>query len=130
MRLRSLLQLHALAAASLWGISTAHADYKGGMSVEAVSDYSLQGSTNIDCTTEAQRFISEITSGPGAVNRVFYDNNVYDTDFPVGFICAHGSCDDRDSSSHTDNSRSSSNRAAWSAFALRIHGCVRSASKL
>jgi len=100
-----------------------------GISVEGVSDYTTQGSTNTDCTTEAQGFLNGLTGNGGFTTNIhWYDNNVFDSDFldpdcsgcdtsdndtsnfdnagtAVALVCAHGSCNDATGTTCTTSSQ-------------------------
>ena len=97
-----------------------------GVTVEAVSNYGGVG--NIDCYNQGNGFMVGMTGtgSPFTQSTLYYDNNVYDTDFldpdysgntadndtynfdssgsSIGFVCAHGTCDDATSTACTTSS--------------------------
>jgi hypothetical protein len=124
-----------------------------GVSVEGVSNYSVQGSGNIDCYSQAHGFLAGLSGHGGFTTNVeWYDNNVFDSDFldpdcsgcdsrdtdtygfdapgsALSFVCSHGLCDDKTTTACTTSSQCSGGYCPGTPPASASSACIRNSPR-
>jgi hypothetical protein len=142
--------LFALAAV---GATAKIADASTGVTVEGVSDYTIQGGTNTDCDTEASGFLGIVGGGNGFTqNTPYYDGQVYDSDFldpdcsgcnsndndtnnfdrngtAIALLCTHGTCDDTTTNACTTSSQCGSGYCPGTPPTSASSACINNTSR-